>query len=117
MQIKLNGTLYECQKMITHIQDYGWDMRDNEELLMRMSHAEADALFVNGIEWSYLLDDGTEVDRSEYSLAGEIIDHRNGTVSVRMGKPTAIEKELADAKLALALLGVTELEEVTDDVS
>ena len=30
-------------------------------------------------------------DNSEYSIAGDIIDHRNGTVTVKMGKPTAEE--------------------------
>lgn len=46
-------------------------------------------------------------DLSEFSIAGEIIDHRDGTVCVLMGKPTEIEllkAELADADAALAVL-------------
>ena len=31
-------------------------------------------------------------DNSEYSLAGDIIDHRNGKVTVKMGKPTETEQ-------------------------
>ena len=33
----------------------------------------------------------TEEDMSAYSLAGEIVDHRDGTVSIKMGKPTETE--------------------------
>lgn len=32
-----------------------------------------------------------EYDNSEYSIAGDITDHRNGYVSVKMGQPTAEE--------------------------
>lgn len=42
----------------------------------------------------------TEWDNSEYSIAGDIVDHRNGTVTVKMGKPTEIEilrKQLENA--------------------
>lgn len=34
-------------------------------------------------------------DNSEYSLAGDIIDHRDGTVTVKMGKPTDIEMAMS----------------------
>lgn len=46
-------------------------------------------------------------DLSEWSVAGEIIDRRDGTVCVLMGKPTEMEllqTELADADAALAVL-------------
>ena len=36
-----------------------------------------------------------EYDNSEYSLAGDITDHRNGTVSIKMGKPTETETLMA----------------------
>ena len=39
-------------------------------------------------------------DNSEYSIAGDVVDHRNGTVTVKMGKPTA-EELLAIMDLAL----------------
>ena len=46
-------------------------------------------------------------DLSEWSVAGEIIDRRDGTICVLMGKPTEMEllqAELADADAALAVL-------------
>ena len=91
MQIKINGALYECDRMVTHIHDFEWDMRDNVELFMQMTHAEADAIFVSGIAWSYLLDDGTEIDQSDYCVAGRIIDYRNGRIGVYMGQKTEAE--------------------------
>ena len=39
-------------------------------------------------------------DLSEYSVAGDIVDTRDGNVTVYMGKPTALE--LAQAQLAAA---------------
>ena len=32
-----------------------------------------------------------EYDNSDYCVAGDIVDHRDGTISVKMGKPTAEE--------------------------
>lgn len=43
-----------------------------------------------------------EYDNSEYSLAGDITDHRDGTVSIKMGKPTEAE---ASAATVTALVG------------
>ena len=40
----------------------------------------------------------TEEDMSEYSLAGQITDYRDGTISIKMGKPT--EAETLRAQLA-----------------
>lgn len=86
---------------------------------------EAKAAFVDGAQYAQVWDsvvtdvddEGNEVetvveesrDLSEWSVAGEIIDRRDGTVCVLMGKPT--ELELAQAEAAellenLAALGV-----------
>ena len=32
-----------------------------------------------------------EYNNSDYCIAGDIIDHRDGTLSVKMGKPTDVE--------------------------
>lgn len=83
------------------------------------------AAFVDGAQYVQAWDsvrvdvaeDGTETavteeqtcDLSGYSVAGEVVDHRDGTCTVLMGKPT--ELELAQAEAAellenLAALGV-----------
>lgn len=95
MLIKINGIEYLCDKMVTHINDYAWDMRDNIELFMHMTHDEACAVFINGVNWSYALDESVEVDCTKYSVAGAITDYRDGTISVRMGRPTISEEESA----------------------
>ena len=65
-------------------------------------------MFVNDAEWSIITENNSsifdfnkellklnnttkEYDNSDYCIAGDIIDHRDGTVSVKMGKPTAEE--------------------------
>ena len=83
------------------------------------------AAFVDGAQYVQAWDsvrvdvaeDGTETavteeqthDLSGFSVAGEVVDHRDGTCTVLMGKPT--ELELAQAEAAellenLAALGV-----------
>lgn len=83
------------------------------------------AAFVDGAQYVQAWDsvrvdvaeDGTETavteeqtcDLSGYSVAGEVVDHRDGTCTALMGKPT--ELELAQAEAAellenLAALGV-----------
>ena len=34
-------------------------------------------------------------DNSEFSIAGEVIDHRDGTVTIKMGKPNELEVALS----------------------
>lgn len=123
MFIKINETLYPAA-VSGRIADGEWDGRESKAITLEMSYAEANELFVDGLAWSiveieevhayaengsYAYDENgkhimeeqiTEYDNSEYNLAGDIIDHRDGTVTVKMGKPTQfeiMEKQLADA--------------------
>lgn len=89
-------------------------------------HAALAALFVNGASFAVrqmeqqqgetgpvLDEEGKPVltpvdyDKSEYCVAGEIVDHRDGTFTVYMGKPTAAERE-RDEKDQLMLELLTE---------
>lgn len=38
----------------------------------------------------------SEFDNSEYSMSGVIRDNRDGTVTIKMGKPTEIENILSE---------------------
>ena len=91
-------------------------MRESVAVHLTMPYAQAAALLTTGTPWSNVFretkdkldNDGnptgqteevvTEEDMSAYSLAGEITDYRDGTVSVKMGKPT--EAETLRAQLA-----------------
>ena len=93
------------------LQDYDWNNRPSKEIKVEMTYAQACELFVNEVDWSIIdiypitveemnengevvvvnKDEETIYDNSDYSVAGDIIDHRNGYVSIKMGKPTAEE--------------------------
>ena len=100
--VKINGTTYPAVINGKHI-DREWNDRESKTITIEMAYADAIALFVNGLVWSILMDveqeqeDGSivtvqeEYDNSEYSMAGSITDNRDGTLSVKMGKPTQIE--------------------------
>jgi hypothetical protein len=80
---------------------------------------EAKEAFVDGVsyarEWDSQDGDATLTmsdDLTAYSVAGDIVDHRDGTVTVFMGKPTELEltnAELDEAEAAMRE-GVNSLE-------
>ena len=106
--IKVNGQEYPAT-LIYNYKDLNWDMRETQTVHLTMPYAQAAALLPDNTPWSKVFretkdkldNDGnptgqteevvTEEDMSAYSLAGEIVDHRDGTVSIKMGKPTEAE--------------------------
>lgn len=100
--VKINGTTYPAVINGKHI-DREWNDRESKTITIEMAYTDAIALFVDGLAWSILMDvekeqeDGStvtvqeEYDNSDYSMAGSITDNRDGTLSVKMGKPTQIE--------------------------
>ena len=117
--VKINDTLYPAT-ITGELKDWNWGERESKSITVEMTHAEADALFVDGAVWSMVervevpnvkldengmlvigadgkfVQDGTkiretETDFSDYELAGELIDHRNGKITAKMGKHTAEE--------------------------
>ena len=126
--IKVNGEVYPA-KIGRKGVDHGWDDREIKEVTLAMSYDEVMSLLPDSTPWSVIvkepmLDDGgnqaldesgnivleeggTEVDMSEYSMSGDITDHRDGTVSIKMGKPTETEtlrEQLEDAEHAAKIL-------------
>jgi hypothetical protein len=91
--IKINDQQYHAVISGRHT-DKDWDNRESKSITLEMSYEDAVALFVDDLDWEIVYKNGetTEVyDNSEFSLAGPITDNRNGTVTVKMGKPTADE--------------------------
>jgi hypothetical protein len=106
--IKVGGVEYPAT-LIYNYKDRNWDMRESVAVHLTMPYAQAAALLTTGTPWSNVFretvdkldNDGnptgqteevvTEEDMSAYSLAGEITDYRDGTVSIKMGKPTEAE--------------------------
>ena len=106
--IKVNNTEYPAAVNGVY-NDRTWDGRDTKTVTLTMTATEAAALMPDNTPWSIVqretqdvLDEQSqptgetkevvnEYDNSEYSLAGDITDHRDGTVSIKMGKPTETE--------------------------
>ena len=117
--IKVGGVEYPAT-LIYNYKDRNWDMRESVAVHLTMPYAQATVLLASGVKWfnvfretaDKLDNDGnptgqteevvTEEDMSAYSLAGEITDYRDGTVSIKMGKPTEAE---AAAATVTALVG------------
>ena len=118
--IKINENLYPAT-IRGNLADKDWDNRNTKSIKLEMTYAEAVALFVDGLAWSiiqreevptyekdengkFVLDENgnripvgtetqeTEFDNSDYNLAGDITDHRDGTITVKMGALTPLEE-------------------------
>lgn len=110
--IKVAGQEYPATCIYLY-KDRNWDMRESVAVHLTMTYAQAAALLPNNTPWSIvqretvnkLDNDGNptgetedvvnEWDNSAYSLNGDITDHRDGTVSIKMGKPTETESAKA----------------------
>lgn len=108
IHIKVNNTEYPAT-VNGNRTDRSWDGRDTKTIYLTMSHDAVAALLPDNTPWSIVQRDMVDVldeqgkptgetkevvneyDNSEYSLSGAITDHRDGTVSVKMGKPTEAE--------------------------
>ena len=106
--IKVNNTEYPAE-INGNPNDRTWGGRDTKTITLTMTFSEVAALLPDNTPWSIVqremvdvLDENdmptgetkevvNEYDNSEYSLSGDITDHRDGTVSIKMGKPTEAE--------------------------
>ena len=110
--IKVNNTEYPAAVNGIY-NDRTWDGRDTKTVTLTMTHDQVAALLPDNTPWGIVQRDMVDVldeqgqptgetkevvneyDNSEYSLAGDITDHRDGTVSIKMGKPTETESAKA----------------------
>ena len=110
--VKVNNTEYPAT-VNGNRTDRNWNGRDTKTIYLTMSYDAVAALLPDNTPWSIvqretvdkLDNDGqptgeteevvNEWDNSEYSLSGAITDHRDGTVSIKMGKPTETESAKA----------------------
>ena len=109
--VKINDVEYEA--LVSGLmKDSSWDERASKTINFaegEMDYENASALFVDGATWSIITEDEvtdfdeegnpvgthterTEFDNSDYNLAGDITDHRDGRISVKMGKLSDIEE-------------------------
>ena len=115
--VVINGTSYAADIQGTK-RDSSWGNRESKSITLPMDYATAVATFADDVPWSILYQPSDyydpetqqmvtppveEYDNSEYCVAGSITDNRNGTVTVKMGKPTFEElynilKEAAESE-------------------
>ena len=98
--IRVDEKMYPAT-IVGRVGDNTWDGRESKSITLTMSHDEAAALLPDGTPSSIVQrtpapdESGTENenewDNSAYSLSGDITDHRDGTVTIKMGKPTDLE--------------------------
>lgn len=104
-QVKINGQTYDATISGTS-RDMAWGGRASKTINLAMEYATAMDTFADDVPWSILYqgpdyyDPETkqtvtppveEYDNSDYCMAGDVTDHRDGTITVKMGKPTAEE--------------------------
>ena len=106
--IKVNNIEYPAIITGEH-KDRTWGEREVKNIRLTMTATDAAALLPDNTPWSIVQRDTVpkydsdgqptgetqevvnEWDNSMYSLSGAITDYRNGTVSIKMGKPTEAE--------------------------
>ena len=116
-KVKIANREYEAQIVGTAV-DTLWGNRESKSITLAMDYATAVDTFADDVQWSILyqppeyIDPETqetvtppveEYDNSDYCVAGSITDNRDGTVTVKMGKPTFEElynilKEAAESE-------------------
>lgn len=118
--IKVNNTLYPAT-IDGRIADYTWGRRDTKSITLTMAYADVLALLPDNTPWIIVqkdtvqkigedgqpMVDGSgnpvteeitnEYDNSEYNMSGVITDNRDGTCTIKMGKPTEMETVTANA--------------------
>lgn len=106
------GTAFECVGIAKQ------SGRDRQRVIIRLKGcplAVAKEVFVAGAEyrheWESAGENGTEVygeDLGEYSIPGDLVDHRTGEITVYMSKPTELEKAHAVLAAATTLASVAQ---------
>lgn len=110
--IQIRGNRYPDAYVMGMATDTAWDGRESRAITLPMTYEEAFALFDDDVPWEIVTttpsvvtkhtQDGrtiyedTEEDKcfdcSDFCVAGPITNNRDGTVTVKMGKMTALEE-------------------------
>ena len=104
-KVKIANREYEAQ-VLGIVLDGSWGSRESKSITLAMDYATAVATFADDVPWSILYQPSDyydpetkqtvtppveEYDNSDYCILGDITVHRDGTVTVKMGKPTGEE--------------------------
>ena len=105
IKVKIRDQKYEATVLGVST-DGKWGNRESKSITLAMDYATAMATFADDVPWSILYQPSDyydpetqqmvtppveEYDNSDYCILGDITVHRDGTVTVKMGKPTGEE--------------------------
>ena len=108
--IEINGNKYPAS-ITGRLSDKDWNNRESKAIRLEMTYADVIATFIDDVFWNIVQENEVQhevmneegnvsfetiietdvYDNSDYCIAGDVIDHRDGTVTIKMGKPTAEE--------------------------
>ena len=119
-QIKINDRLIEVIACYGALRNMLGAKRNSIEIIMTSDYETIKNTFVDGVEYSLIdtydvrveKEDGTiitetkteEFNKTNYCLSGDIVDHRDGTISVFMGEKTNEELAIEQAEETEQLL-------------
>src|SRR5699024_3012544 len=104
-KVSVRGEEYDAT-IFGSVRDPLCENRESKSITLAMDYATAVATFADDVPWSILYQPSDyydpetqqmvtppveEYDNSDYCILGDITVHRDGTVTVKMGKPTGEE--------------------------
>lgn len=96
IEISMQGRRFPA-RITGRLRDGDFDGRDSKSITMAADYATAAALFQDGAPWAIVVGGAageTVYDNTDFCVVGDITVHRDGTVTVKMGRLTALEKTL-----------------------
>ena len=103
MYISINSTTFPLLAARAATEQMNNHRRDVISLTITTTYAEAAAAFTDGSTFTVVDDSVTPPEEHVYpdhTMAGAITDHRDGTVTVKMGKANTAEQDALDAQQA-----------------
>lgn len=101
MQVTVNSTTFLLLSARAATEELKGFRRDVISLTITATYQEAAAAFTDGATFAVVDDSVTPAEEFEYAdhtMAGPITDHRDGTVTVKMGKANTAEQDALEAK-------------------
>lgn len=103
MQVTVNSTTFPLLSARAATEELKGFRRDVISLTITTTYQEAAVAFTDGATFTVVDDSMTPAEEFEYAdhtMAGPITDHRDGTVTVKMGKTNTAEQDALDKAAA-----------------
>ena len=100
MNVKINSMsfpLLSATAATEYMKNYN---RDVVTLKMEATFEDAATNFVDGATFTIIDDAEQPYEYKDHTMAGQITDHRDGTITVKMGKANTAEQDALDAQQA-----------------